>query len=84
VSCRTGCPTQDCESWGACARNANFQIDRHALAGHRNEEKDKDKRLTEYADLRSAGVQPKSTTWKHVRQASETGGTRPTPVTSGV
>lgn len=25
-ACRSGCPTQDHDSWGACARAARFQI----------------------------------------------------------
>lgn len=80
MGCRSGCRTKDHQSWGACARAAEIQIDRHGLAGHRGAEKDKEKRLTEYADLRKDGLQPKSTTWKDVRQTYETGGTKPTEV----
>lgn len=82
MSCRSGCPTGDHATWGECARSARIQIDRHGLQGHRKTERDKDRRLESYADLRKDGVQPKSTKWQHVRQAYETGGTRPTEVTS--
>lgn len=76
MSCRSGCPTQDHGSWGACARAAQIQIDRHGLAGHRGAERDKDRRLESYADLRKDGVQPRSTKWKDVRKAYEVGGVK--------
>lgn len=82
MSCRSGCKTQDHGSWGECARAAAIQIDRHGLAGHRDAEKDKDKRLTAYADLRKDGLQPRSTRWSDVRATYETGGVTPTEVSS--
>lgn len=81
MPCRSGCRDGGHESWGACARAAQIQIDRHGLAGHRAVEKDKDRRLTEYESLRKDGLQPKSTQWKHVHQTYETGGVKPTAVT---
>lgn len=80
MACRSGCREGGHASWGECARAAAIQIDRHALAGHKPAEIDKDKRLTRYESARNNGLQPKSTAWKHVRAAEETGGTRPTPV----
>lgn len=80
MACRTGCPTQDHASWGDCARAADIQIDRHALAHSRLAEKDKDRRLDSYASLRKDGLQPRSTTWSDVRDTYETGGTKPTEV----
>lgn len=75
MSCRTGCPTPGShESWGACARASDLQIDKHALAGHRPAELDKDKRLTRYAEARSQGLQPRSTGWSDVRRSFEDGG----------
>lgn len=82
MTCRSGCKTQDHDSWGECARAAAIQIDRHALAGNRMAEKDKDRRLGRYEDARNQGLQPKSTQWKHVNAAFETGGTTPTPITT--
>ena len=29
--CRTGCKTQDHQSWGECLRQANIQVDRESL-----------------------------------------------------
>jgi hypothetical protein len=78
--CRAGCPTKDHESWGACARAAGIQIDRHGLAGHRKVEKDKEHRLDRYASLRKYGLQPKRTEWRHIRDAEERGGVAPTPI----
>jgi hypothetical protein len=74
MNCRSGCPTKDHESWGACARDARIQIDKHGLAGHRNTEMAKDKRLSAYASLRKDGVQPASTDIKDIRSAEIDGG----------
>ena len=82
MACRTGCPTQDHASWGECARQSDLQIDTHALKYSRKAEKDKDRRLDSYADLRKEGLQPRSTTWADVRDTYETGGTEPTKVVS--
>lgn len=30
-NCRTGCKTQDHQSWGECLRDANIQVDRESL-----------------------------------------------------
>jgi len=55
--CRTGCPTQDCGSWGACARNANMRI-----AGETAAKVNKD--LNSYAYAKSIGLQPEKSTHK--------------------
>lgn len=73
MSCRSGCPTGGHVTWGECARAADIQIDNHGLQ-NRNVEKDKDKRLSAYEDLKRDGIQPKQTTWKHIRHAYEHGG----------
>lgn len=78
MSCRTGCPTQDHESWGDCARASNIQIDKHGLQ-HRDAEKQKDKRLDQYASLRKHGIQPRSTKLRDIRHAEQTGGVTPRP-----
>lgn len=80
-NCRAGCARPGSHAtWGECARAADIQIDRHALK-HGSIDRDKDRRLSRYEDARSQGLQPKSTRWKHVREAFETGGTTPTPIT---
>lgn len=83
MACRSGCKEGGHASWGECARAADIQIDKHALANSLRAEKDKDKRLDEYATLRGQGLQPKSTTWKDVHNTYELGGVRPTPVVQG-
>lgn len=81
MSCRSGCPTPGAHrSWGECARDAGIQIDKQALAGSTALEKDKERRLGRYEDARNQGLQPKNTTWRHVRDAFENGGVSATPV----
>jgi hypothetical protein len=81
MTCRSGCSTPGLhESWGACARAAEIQIDRHGLKGFRSLERDKDNRLDAYASARKAGLQPQNTSWAKVRQSFEDGGVPPTPV----
>lgn len=74
MNCRTACLAPGTHrTWGECARAAAIQIDRHGLQSS-GEEKDKDRRLGRYEDARRQGLQPKNTTWKHVRDAFENGG----------
>lgn len=56
-SCRTGCLTQDHESWGACARAANLQtqVGDQVTANRRLETN-----LAEYRKVRAQGLQPQS------------------------
>lgn len=59
MGCRSGCPTNDHDSWGACARAANFQIDRYALQGSNQPlEKAKNRTLDRYRQMRESGLQP--------------------------
>lgn len=58
MACRSGCPTQDHGSWGACAKAARFQIG--DLKGHDNN-KAMEKSLTNYETARRSGIQPRST-----------------------
>ena len=54
--CRSGCPTQDHDSWGECARAANLQVgpaDRDARIKWNRD-------LDEYRRVRKQGIQPKS------------------------
>lgn len=56
-NCRTGCPTQDHESWGACARASNFStLVGDGVTANRQMERD----LSEYRSLRRQGLQPQS------------------------
>ena len=67
MGCRSGCPTQDHESWGACAResvrftpfwseNSKLNHDWHG-------------ELDEYKAAREQGIQPASTKRKDIREA---------------
>lgn len=80
MTCRTGCLTQNHDSWGECARAADIQIDRHALQHSRRAERDKDNRLATYERARKDGLQPRSTQWPDVRAALDYGGVAPTPI----
>lgn len=56
-NCRTGCPTQDHESWGACARAANFStLVGDVVDANRRLERN----LAEYRAVRKQGIQPQS------------------------
>lgn len=65
--CRTGCLTQDHESWGACLRAANIDVnsDIKGIAAR----KVWDRECHDYADLRRQGLQPQGTTRKHIETA---------------
>lgn len=56
--CRSGCRTQDHESWGACARAARFHT---AGLAERDKYKEFDAELRDYASAVEQGIQPKST-----------------------
>src|SRR5690348_15820069 len=62
MACRTGCPTQDHDTYGACLRGANIQIDRFAISGNVDTrlEKRKDETLGRYKALRESGFEPPS------------------------
>ena len=63
--CRTGCPTQDHESWGECARAANIKTGVIDLTA----QKRGDGALDLYAAARKQGIQPSSTRLADVRRA---------------
>ena len=64
--CRSGCPTQDHESWGECARVSNIGISHEASAVAL---KTTDKELSAYRDARKLGIQPASTQMKDIKKA---------------
>ena len=69
--CRSGCPTQDHDSWGECARAANF----HTNGVHqRTEYKAYDKELSDYASARMVGLQPKTTRQRDIDRAKREAG----------
>lgn len=64
--CRSGCRTQDHESWGECARASNISVANIAVAGVI---KNTDKELSAYRDARKLGIQPASTKMKDIQKA---------------
>lgn len=64
--CRTGCPTQDHESWGECLRAANLSISNERVAA---DIKNTDRELSAYRDARKLGIQPASTKMKDIQKA---------------
>lgn len=65
-NCRSGCKTQDHESWGECARASNIGITNEVVAGSI---KNTDKELSAYRDARKLGIQPASTKMKDIQKA---------------
>lgn len=68
MACRSGCPTQDHENWGECARAANLKIGNEGAA---NAIKHNDKELSAYRDARKQGIQPRSTKMKDIQTATK-------------
>ncbi len=64
--CRSGCPTQDHESWGACARASHFYTNG---VHQRDEYKDFDRELRDYESCINQGIQPTSTRRESIDQA---------------
>lgn len=64
--CRSGCKTQDHESWGECARASNIGITNEVVAGAI---KNTDKELNAYRDARKLGIQPASTKMADIQKA---------------
>ena len=72
-NCRTGCPTQDHESWGDCLRASNLQL----TTGDANSNlissgwtnKKWDNELALYRSARAQGVQPDGTSTAQIQKA---------------
>jgi hypothetical protein len=71
VSCRTGCPTKDCSSYGACLRNATVRVAYCNSANGQDATKQKrwDAELASYRAARAEGIEPAGTTQKQIDQA---------------
>lgn len=67
--CRSGCPTQDHNNWGECARSANISTANMAIAAV---SRGVDKELSAYRDARKLGIQPASTKMKDIQKAVRT------------
>lgn len=64
--CRTGCPTQDHDSWGECLRSANLNVSNERVSA---DIKNTDRELSAYRDARKLGIQPASTKMKDIQKA---------------
>lgn len=71
MSCRTGCPTQDHDSWGACLRAANLNVAycQHVKGLDATAQKKWDKELDLYASARAQGIQPATTKTSSIRHS---------------
>jgi hypothetical protein len=69
--CRTGCPTQDHESYAACLRGMNVRIAYASSAKNMDYSSQKrwDRELAEYRDLKAQGIQPGGSTRHHLDKA---------------
>lgn len=71
MTCRTGCPTQDHESWAACARDSGIRVAyaNSAKGFDLTAQKRWDRELDEYGAARAQGIQPRSTKTADIRAA---------------
>lgn len=71
ANCRSGCPTQDHESYGACLRAANIStMVGDSVQVNRQGERD----LAEYDRVRRMGLQPKSVRRPYVEATKKAAG----------
>ena len=73
MACRTGCYTQDHDSWGDCLRASNIQMStgdaNGNLVGNGWTNKKWDNELKLYRDARAQGIQPEGTSTAKIRKA---------------
>lgn len=71
MPCRSGCKTQDHDSWGDCLRAA--QVRTYHVAVSRGfdatTQKKWDRELDGFAAATKEGIKPDGTKWKHIDQA---------------
>lgn len=70
MACRTGCPTQDHENWGACLRASNLEMSTgDANNGVVMSKKKWNAELNAYKNARAQGIQPSGTSMAKVQEA---------------
>lgn len=71
MACTTGCPTQDCESYGACLKGKSARVAYCNSAGGMDYSSQKrwDRELSAYKDARAEGLQPSGTKLHQVENA---------------
>lgn len=73
MACRSGCVTQDHDSWGDCLRASNIQMSTGDAngglvdGGWTNKKWDNELKL--YRDARAQGIQPEGTSTAKIRKA---------------
>lgn len=73
MACRSGCLTQDHDSWGDCLRASNIQMSTGDAnsglvdGGWTNKKWDNELKL--YRDARAQGIQPEGTSTAKIRKA---------------
>lgn len=72
-NCTSGCPTQDHESWGACARAKHLHVEGCAdwKGLDRTKQKKWDRELDAYQSAKSDGIQPDGTSMTEIRKARD-------------
>ena len=73
MSCTTGCPTQDCESYAACLRGKQNRVAYANSASGQDytAQKKWDRDLDFYKNTRAQGIQPSGTSREQVQRAVE-------------
>jgi hypothetical protein len=71
VNCRTGCPTKDCPSYGACLKAASVRVAYCDSVNRQDYTRQKkwDAELASYRAARAEGIEPAGTTQKQIDQA---------------
>lgn len=75
MACRSGCVTQDHDSWGDCLRASNIQMSTGDAngglvdGGWTNKKWDNELKL--YRDARAQGIQPEGTSTAKIRKAMD-------------
>lgn len=71
MSCRSGCPDQNCASYAECLRGANVKVSytNSANGWDRTKQQKWDKELSDYRDARRQGIEPAGTDRKSIDAA---------------
>ena len=73
MSCSSGCPTQDHESYGECLRAKSTRVAycNSATGNDLTRQKKWDAELQAYRDARAEGIQPAGTSMRKIDQAKK-------------
>lgn len=71
MACTTGCPTQSCESYGACLKGKSARVAycNSATGQDYSAQKRHDNELSAYKDARAEGIQPSGTKLHQIENA---------------